>query len=346
MIKEKDIVLLDLELPDSRGLDTLRIVLMKAGHLPVVVLTGLQDEETGLAAIERGAQDYLVKGEITAPLLSRAIRQAIERKRIEEELRLLRNLLGNIIDSMPSVLIGLDCDGRVAHWNRLAEEKTGKRAEEVRGRRICDIFPGLPLEVEMIGASGQRVSRIIGNMLDYSRKGPHTFAHHDLDTLIDRSIELARHDYAPDKRYDFRDIEIVRDYGVLPPVPCEFGEIQQVFLNLLSNGAHAMLNWEGMNREPRFTLRIRPDGEEVRIEVADNGPGMTEEVVEQVFDPFFTTKEAGLGAGLGLSVAFFIITERHGGRIEVRSRAGKGARFIIHLPLKRGDGLNVPVGVA
>lgn len=87
------------------------------------------------------------------------------------------------------------------------------------------------------------------------------------------------------------------------------------------------------DRDPCFILRVMGGEGEVRIEIEDNGPGMTEELRKRVFEPFFTTKRVGEGTGLGLSVSYFLIVENHGGRIEVESAPGKGSVFIIHLPL-------------
>jgi len=91
----------------------------------------------------------------------------------------------------------------------------------------------------------------------------------------------------------------------------------------------------GEQGELRFILRVMPEGSMVRIEIEDNGPGMDEATRKRIFEPFFTTKSAGVGTGLGLSVSYFIITENHGGTIAVESSPGKGAKFIIRLPLER-----------
>jgi polar amino acid transport system substrate-binding protein len=110
-----------------------------------------------------------------------------------------------------------------------------------------------------------------------------------------------------------------------------------VVLNLLKNAAQAMHNFEAEPKEPCITLRTMREDDMVRIEVEDNGAGMPDEVRRRIFEPFFTTKGVGIGTGLGLSVSYFIITENHGGSMEVRSKPGRGTTFIIRLPLvKRG----------
>ena len=107
------------------------------------------------------------------------------------------------------------------------------------------------------------------------------------------------------------------------------------FLNILENGAQAMMGKGRAGGDPpRFTLQVRPEGEMVRVDIEDNGPGIPEEVRKRVFEPFYTTKGIGVGTGLGLSVSYFIITENHGGSLSVESIPGRGAMFIIRLPMK------------
>jgi len=120
-------------------------------------------------------------------------------------------------------------------------------------------------------------------------------------------------------------------------VPCEAGKIQQVFMNILKNGAEAM----AATTTPdgcRFVLRVKNDGDWVRVEIEDNGPGMDESTRRRIFEPFFTTKPAGQGTGLGMSVSYFIITEDHGGEMGVQVAKSGGACFVIRLPKRGGNG--------
>jgi len=151
--------------------------------------------------------------------------------------------------------------------------------------------------------------------------------------LLDKAIELASSDYDLKKKYDFRQIQIIRRYdGDLPRVWCDASKIQQVFLNILKNGAQAMAETGRSVEQPCFTLGVMPEGKMARIEIGDNGPGMDEMIRKRVFEPFFTTKDVGIGTGLGLSVSYFIITEDHSGTMEVESAPGTGTKFIIRLP--------------
>ncbi|MGB3617707.1 MAG: ATP-binding protein, partial [Catalinimonas sp.] len=122
-------------------------------------------------------------------------------------------------------------------------------------------------------------------------------------------------------------VELVRDYGELPPVPCYPGQMNQVYMNLLNNALQAT------DEGGTITIRTRhhPERGEISVAVRDTGCGMSEAVRKRVFEPFFTTKDVGVGTGLGLSITFGIV-EKHGGRIEVWSAEGKGSEFAVRLP--------------
>ncbi len=186
-----------------------------------------------------------------------------------------------------------------------------------------------------IQISGRKAADIVQNMLTFSRRSESRIAPVDLAELLDKAVELATHDYDLKKKYDFRKIEIIRDYSAdLPEISCVATEIEQVVLNLLRNAAHAMAGMKPPRSQPRIWLRLRKEKDAMRIELEDNGPGMDEKVRKRIFEPFFTTKEVGDGTGLGLSVSYFIITNNHKGRMIAESEKGKGSRFIIHLPLR------------
>jgi len=180
--------------------------------------------------------------------------------------------------------------------------------------------------------AAERMSRIITNMLKFSRKSESRTESADIRQVIEQAIELAASDYDLNKHYDFSRIEIVRDYQTdLPKVPLTVLEIEQVLLNLLKNAAQA-LAVSPLERVHCITVRTRLDGDWAVIDVEDNGLGMPREVQSRIFDPFYTTKEVGIGTGLGLSVSYAIITNNHHGRLEVRSVEGSGTCFSIRLP--------------
>ncbi len=188
--------------------------------------------------------------------------------------------------------------------------------------------------VNGIHESATRAARIVGDMLSFSRRSETHLVPAKVHEMLDVVVRLAASDYDLKKRYDFRQIELVREYDrKLPPVPCDRTEIEQVFLNIIKNAAQAMAI--SGKRPYRLTLRTRREKGFARIDIEDNGPGMDKSTQDRVFEPFFTTKPVGTGTGLGLSVSYFIIVEQHHGSLSVSSRPGEGARFTIQLPLER-----------
>ena len=119
----------------------------------------------------------------------------------------------------------------------------------------------------------------------------------------------------------------------LPRVEVDAQQIEQVFLNMMNNAEQAMAEAHGKGN---LTIRTYGSDDVVRVEFIDDGPGIAKENLENIFDPFFTTKEAGKGTGLGLSVSYGIVKE-HGGNILVESDEGKGTKFIIELPIVKGE---------
>lgn len=146
---------------------------------------------------------------------------------------------------------------------------------------------------------------------------------------------------------DMTDIEIIKNYGEVPPVDCYAGQLNQVFMNVISNAIDA-LRERDRSREPEdmledpstitITTRIVEQGDYSRavISIKDNGAGIPDDIKNRLFDPFFTTKQVGSGTGLGLSISYQIITEKHGGQLSCVSTPGQGAEFIIEIPLKLG----------
>ena len=194
---------------------------------------------------------------------------------------------------------------------------------------------GIYKMVQMMMEAGQRAAVIVDNMLTFSRRSDSNFKFHDIAKLLDKTIDIASSDYDLKKKYDFRIIKIIREFeDDILEVNCEGSEIQQVFLNILKNGAQAMALDKNKKEKNYFIIRTMKEGAGVRIEIEDNGPGMDEATRKRIFEPFFTTKEVGVGTGLGLSVSYFIITENHGGSMFVESTLGKGSKFVITLPFQ------------
>ena len=317
---ECDVVLLDLTLPDSSGLNTFERMHAQAPALPTIVLTGLDVETLGIEALQKGAQDYLVKGQVDTPLLVRSVRYAIERKLLEDQL-----LLSNRLESVGELA------GGVAHeFNNLL---TGIMGYAQLG--IAGLAPDDPVCADLEGVlrSAERASKLASQLLAFSRQQSSEPEVFDLNQLILNSGKLLPSVF--DKDVEF----VILLSPDLDLVSADPNQIDQVLMNLMVNARDAMpaggkLVIETTNIDVDQVQADRwncPPGKYVSLNIQDNGIGMNEEVKRKVFDPFFTTKETGKGTGLGLSICYGII-KQNGGHIELTSEIGNGATFKIFLP--------------
>lgn len=170
---------------------------------------------------------------------------------------------------------------------------------------------------ESIGGA-DRVARIVADLKGFSNIDQSEEKYVDLNDNLRSVCNVAHAQVSPLA-------EVIMDLGELPPLRCHVGRINQAFLALLLNAAQAM------NARGEIRISSRHVGNEIRIEFADNGHGIAQDVLERIFDPFFTTRDVGKGTGLGLTVSRDIVAA-HGGRIEVRSEPGVGSTFIVVLP--------------
>lgn len=167
-----------------------------------------------------------------------------------------------------------------------------------------------------------RVKKIVQDLKDFSRvDSTQEWQWANLHQGIDSTVNIV----ANEIRYK---ADVVKEYGPLPDIECLPSQLNQVFMNLLINSAHAMSDARGC-----ITIRSGVQGEHVWLEFADTGAGIPEPIRQKIFDPFFTTKPIGKGTGLGLSLSYGII-KNHNGKIEVHSEVGKGTTFRITLPIK------------
>jgi PAS domain S-box-containing protein len=248
----------------------------------------------------------------------------------------INNPLGAIMQNAQNI------ERRVSHdipANRVVAAEVGVSLELVRAyldkRGIFDF-------IGHIRSAGMRAATIITDMLHFSRRGEARFEKVDLSTVLDETLKLVSSDYEMKKRYNFNKIVVERAYAAdLPPVSMIVSEVEQVLLNILKNAAQAMAG-SVQAETPHIVLQTMfRDGMAV-IRIVDNGPGMDEATRVRVFEPFFSTKPVGVGTGLGLSVAYAIITKGHHGSIEVQSQPGNGCSFSVMLPV---TSLDMPGGL-
>ena len=183
--------------------------------------------------------------------------------------------------------------------------------------------------------AARRASRIMDNMLQFSRSSGTDRHPAPLFDVLEHALELAASDYDLRRTYNFSVINLTRNYTEdLPMVAMNVTEIEQVLINLLKNAAQA-LHTSKNDTSKEIKISVRQTDANVIIAIEDNGPGMTEEVRRRVFEPFFTTKEVGRGTGLGLAVSHAIITKNHNGLLTVSASPGQGSCFTITIPISK-----------
>ncbi|NDV21168.1 cache domain-containing protein [Desulfovibrio sp. JC022] len=192
---------------------------------------------------------------------------------------------------------------------------------------------GINEYLSSIQEAGTRAAAIVKSMLEFSRKSNSSKSSGNIEPVIETALSLAANDYDFKKKYDFKKINIIRDFNSSPMFNFTEMEISQVILSLIKNAAQALMEEKNEHKIPTITIRTSSDENFVRVEIEDNGPGIDQKELERIFEPFYSTKDPGVGTGLGLSVSYYIITQNHGGTITADSNPGEGTRFTIILPI-------------
>lgn len=197
---------------------------------------------------------------------------------------------------------------------------------------IMQDFPKL-LDSMKLGTG--RIVEIVQSLKNFSRHDEAEMKAVNIHDGIDGTLMILHHRVKADVHRPA--IEIVKDYAKLPLIECYPGQLNQVFMNILANAIDALeegIENSGVRNSPQITIRTRAiDQQSVVIRIADNGPGMKEEVIRRIYDPFFTTKDIGKGTGLGMAISYQIVVDKHGGTLKCRSQPGEGTEFWIQIPL-------------
>jgi signal transduction histidine kinase len=321
-----DVVLLDLSLDDAHGLETVTRALAAAPGVPIVVLTGLDDETAAIQAVQAGAQDYLVKGQVEPGMLVRALRYAIERKRLEaERARLLE----------------------AEHEARTAAEAAVRARDEVLRIVAHDIgnslsavkIHALVLERTLPAGDGEARKRIAAiryltaqmdrlrqDLLDVTAIEAGRLAVEPGELAVGAVIAEAVESLAGGAAEKGVALAAAVEQG-LPRVFADRERVLQVLANLAGNAVKFTPSGG------RVEVSAAREGDEVRVAVRDTGPGIAAEDLPYVFDRFWQARSTRrAGAGLGLAIARGIV-EAHGGRIGAESTVGEGSTFAFTLPV-------------
>ncbi|MEG4573945.1 ATP-binding protein [Microcoleus sp. N3A4] len=214
-----------------------------------------------------------------------------------------------------------------------------KIAELIEDSDLDFIKKDLPKILSSMKVGTDRIRGIVLSLRNFSRLDESDLKPVNIHDGIDSTLLILQN--AVKAKPNLDEIEIVKNYGDLPPVECYAGQLNQVFMHILSNSIYALHNQEKQESQtPRtnYSSQIiistsiqEPDG--VKISIKDNGPGIDEAVKEKIFDPFFTTKPVGQGTGLGLSISYQIVVDRHGGKLQCVSAVGEGTELAIEIPI-------------
>jgi PAS domain S-box-containing protein len=212
--------------------------------------------------------------------------------------------------------------------------------QEVEAIDLEFLMDDLPKLLSSMKVGADRIQLIVASLRTFSRMDEAEMKAVNIHDGIDSTLMILQHRIKA--KPNSPEIEVIKEYGQLPLVECYAGQLNQVFMNILSNALDALEERDSrlspeQIRENCSSIRIctemlKPD--RVLVRISDNGPGMTETVRNQLFNPFFTTKPVGKGTGMGLSISYQIVTDRHNGSLKCTSAPGEGAQFAIEIPLK------------
>lgn len=317
-----DVVLLDLGLPDSQGLASFRALRDQAPGLPIVVLTGMPDETATVEALQAGAQDYLIKGEVTGPAMASAIRYAIYRGRAEQELKRAKEAAEAANAAKDHFIAALSHELRTPLTPVLMISQLRKQD------------PSLPAEVradlEAIHRNVALEAKLIDDLLDLTRiaRGKLQLKPEivDVHEALRHALAICRGGSESEQQLEW----VIEFSATRAEVWADPARLEQVFWNLLKNA---------MKFTPdggRITVRTTQDGDGVRIEISDTGVGVPPEKLSNIFNAFeqgnpnVPRRFGGLGLGLTICKA---IVDLHHGRIEAASEGpGRGTSFMLRLP--------------
>lgn len=225
---------------------------------------------------------------------------------------------------------------------------------ELQAIEVDFLIKDLPKLLKSMKVGADRINQIVLSLRNFSRSDEGEMKAVDIHEGIDNTLLILRHRLKA--QGENLEIKVIKNYGSLPLVECYAGQLNQVFMNLLSNAIDALESTRKEEKRRNSQTNIETNGQitpapaysptikistlvnrnnQVEICIQDNGPGMTEEIKKKVFNPFFTTKPIGKGTGLGLSISYQIVVEKHSGEFQCFSEPGQGTQFIIEIPIRQ-----------
>ncbi|MDP6041021.1 MAG: response regulator [Candidatus Latescibacteria bacterium] len=350
-----DLILLDIQMPEMNGIEAVMKLRESEHHVttPVFMLTAQSNMEDQVVGLNAGADDYILKPFDPDDLQAR-IRSGLRIGGLQKELTKERNDLKQALEELKSAEAQLVHSEKMAGLGKLVAGVAHELNNPIGFiyanmghfsryigvlKSICDTagisgddaekaeksFSTLNRLIESCSNGSQRIKEIVLGLRTFSRLDEAERKSVDLHEGIDSTLTLLEHLFK-------ERITVEKNYGDLPMVECYAGQLNQVFMNLLTNATDAI------DGEGKITISTQTNTDSVIISFADTGSGIPKDALSKIFDPFFTTKDIGKGTGLGLSISYGIV-EKHGGKIAAESEVDKGTTFTITLPFKMPEGI-------
>ncbi|MEH1779792.1 MAG: ATP-binding protein [Nostoc sp.] len=353
---------------DSYKAEHLKLVSIFASQTAIAIDKAVLYEQSTLAALQAKAQTQKLQQALHELQLAQT--QLIQSEKMSSLGQLIAGVAHEINNPVNFIYGNLkyvaeyaqDLLNLLAKYQKFLPVAPPELESELENIDLEFIMQDLPKLLDSMKLGTSRIVEIVQSLKNFSRHDEAEMKAVNIHDGIDGTLMILHHRLKADVRRPV--IEIIKDYAKLPFIECYPGQLNQVFMNILVNAIDAleesMENWEVKSSpyypqspvpspqsplpliarggptfpNPQITIRTKAiDHQWIVVRIADNGPGMKEEVIRRIYDPFFTTKDIGKGTGLGMAISYQIVVDRHGGMLKCRSKPGEGTEFWIQIPI-------------